>query len=392
MANALDQMKLAPVNTTVIALCSVVWFYMWNRRVPPDNVSISYTRVVSTRQYYRCVTAALVHLSWLHIIFNMISLWSVWVAEAEHGSYWYWRTTTQLLLLSKLLYLGIVFVMATRMGRTGAADQEAAGYSGVIFGWFALIAMEHPESKMAMFGIPMPALLTPVVALVITQLIIRRASFVGHLAGMLVGYAMGAGGLSWVPDFWWWSFAGLSATVMVLSLKSNPAFAGWRILRCIQISPEYAAIGPWALFAGPTSSTLSSGGSGDGSSAGGAGSAAVPRRYMDGGILHVDRSVELLPQAATSAAGRVAAAASRDNVAVTVATPTGGGAAARPVPAAVTSPSRQASAPPPATSSTGAPASAGARAAARSPSGRAQGGRGGRGEEEEEEEDQRVHV
>jgi membrane associated rhomboid family serine protease len=282
MPSTFRDMAAAPANTAVMALCTVIWFFMWNRRVGFEEVSISYTRVVRDGQYYRALTAALTHLDVLHILFNMATLWSVCAEEAVHGSVWYLVITTQLLLVSKALWIGIVYVLIHYGGRPGAADQQAVGYSGVIFGWIALMVAENPRGSASIMGmVDVPRLLYPVAMLLVTQLLIRRASFIGHLAGMLAGFAIGWGALAWMGYFWWGTVVLMAAGIMLLSLKANSNLAP-RWLRWVQVSPEYAASGPWLL--------LGCGGRGGADGAeGGTGASAPTRRYMDGGVLHVSR-------------------------------------------------------------------------------------------------------
>ncbi len=48
-STTLDQIALSPANTTVILLCSLIFFVMWNYRIEYDNVAISYRKVVEER-------------------------------------------------------------------------------------------------------------------------------------------------------------------------------------------------------------------------------------------------------------------------------------------------------------------------------------------------------
>lgn len=48
----------------------------------------------------------------------------------------------------------------------------------------------------------MPMALAPFGSLLLTTLLIPRASFVGHLAGIAVGYCLAYGALDWVTPGW----------------------------------------------------------------------------------------------------------------------------------------------------------------------------------------------
>jgi membrane associated rhomboid family serine protease len=71
--------------------------YMWNYRIGLEAVCLSYAIVARERQYYRLVSAAVTHVSAMHILFNMGSLLNLAFMEMVLGSAWYAETTVLLL-------------------------------------------------------------------------------------------------------------------------------------------------------------------------------------------------------------------------------------------------------------------------------------------------------
>lgn len=293
-STALEMMWRAPVNSTIILFCSGLFLYHWNRRGTYENVAISYDSVVRDRQWYRVVTSAVYHLNFLHLFFNMSSLYSVGVVEAMRGSLYYTGVTFLLLALTPAIMLGVIRLVmlggkwadarARREGRlpvlapppgTGAEDpvdpsplttlgasmrlSSAVGYSGILFAWMTIMNSAIPGATVTYFFISIPAWAAPWVALLMMQCLIPNASFLGHLSGILAGYVVAWGLMDWVTPYWLWSSVLLWGVLLVASIGNNPALrppssgphatltqvSGWRgraayLLsgRCIRLSPR----------------------------------------------------------------------------------------------------------------------------------------------------------
>jgi membrane associated rhomboid family serine protease len=260
----------APLNTTMMVFCSVLWFVMWNKRMTFENVSVSYNAVVKNRQYYRIVSAAFTHANLMHIVFNMGSLYAVGVLEGALGTYFYLRTTVLLLFVSMFLWLLITYICVKKFNRASYAETPAVGYSGVIFGWMTVMQVLQPSGSMPIFGgFSIPYILAPFGSLLITQLIVPRASFLGHLSGIFAGYLIGFGFFNWVEGYWLWTSVLYAVFVMVVSIRANPNLN--LVSRFVQLSPEFVRV------------------TGLGGSQADIEGAAAPttQRYMDNGILRV---------------------------------------------------------------------------------------------------------
>ena len=85
------------------------------------------------------------------------------------------------------------------------------------------------SSSYGVLGLAIPGHLLPFGSLVLTQVLIPRASFVGHLAGILVGYAVGFGAFAWMTPWWSLSLAAwttIGAPRLSLLLDRTPAEIG----------------------------------------------------------------------------------------------------------------------------------------------------------------------
>lgn len=135
---------------------------------------------VAEGQWYRLLTAMFLHGSYIHIMFNMLSLW--WIGGPLEAA------------LGRARYLALYFVS----GLAGSAlsyllaapNQPSLGASGAIFGLFGATAVLMRRLKNDM---------RPLIALLVINLIFTfspgfniawQAHIGGLVAGVVIGYAM----------------------------------------------------------------------------------------------------------------------------------------------------------------------------------------------------------
>ena len=156
-----------------------------------------------TYNVYRIVTSAFTHLGLLHILFNMLAFLPLGIhLERERGSIIFAATVLGIILLASLIhtFLAAGFLLVFNAQRFWRAC--SLGFSGVIFGLITLevvttTALPGAPTHRDIFGlIRVPALSYPLVLLVLLQLLVPGISFLGHLSGILAGFA-----LVWVPAF-----------------------------------------------------------------------------------------------------------------------------------------------------------------------------------------------
>jgi len=123
----------SPVSSLVVGVLWAIFFYQWNHRVDYTVIGLNYRKVrrrhehclwecvsvlkVATwldsrrahmwcwwlqffqdYEYWRSVTATLSHLSFMHIVFNVGSLYTFSFLERLHGSLFYVKTTVLLMV------------------------------------------------------------------------------------------------------------------------------------------------------------------------------------------------------------------------------------------------------------------------------------------------------
>jgi membrane associated rhomboid family serine protease len=149
---------------------------------------------VFSGEIWRLFTSSLFHGGILHLVMNMLAFAQLGVTlESRIGtlSFFYHIFVFSIFtsLVHCLLAMGALFG-----GEPGFFYGYSVGFSGVLFALIVIDVSGPDPGHRAVFGLfVVPAWLYPWVMLVVMQLIMRRVSFLGHLAGIAVGYAYGCG-------------------------------------------------------------------------------------------------------------------------------------------------------------------------------------------------------
>lgn len=218
-----------PASSCAIAVCSAIWLLIQRRNVGYSDVGLSYESVVSQGQHWRIITSAFSHISFLHLVFNMSALWSLSVVESTKdyhlGTAYYVQYSIILVLLSGLMVLGMYHVFITRFKLEYYRRVTAVGYSCVVFGWMTILAVRQPSLKLNLFGLlSLPISFAPFESLIFTSIIVPQASFLGHLAGIIVGYLIGWGVVQGMTNYWAVTFAFWIAIGFLWSLSRTTSF------------------------------------------------------------------------------------------------------------------------------------------------------------------------
>lgn len=217
-----------PATSCMIGIFSAIWFYIQKKRIGYSHVGLSYETAVEGH-WWRIITSAFSHISVLHLVFNISALWSLGVVEQlGHiglGVKYYLHYSLVLVVLSGLLVLGMYHVLILRFKIEYFRRVTAVGYSCVVFGWMTILAVKQPSSKLDLFGfLSLPISFAPFESLIFTSIIVPQASFLGHLSGIIVGYAIGWGFIHGMNNYWAFSMLVWIVIIFVLSLKKSGAF------------------------------------------------------------------------------------------------------------------------------------------------------------------------
>ena len=149
-ASLLDDVAARPASALLVLLQTAVWAYLWNYRIDVALFAYQYDKVVTRRQYWRCVSASLAHVSPLHLVFNMASTWQLGAFETIIGTAAYLRESFLLLFLSMFVVTLCTHVRVLR-GNIAVRSMHSLGYSCVGKLWRSGMLDEHVKGSFLFF-------------------------------------------------------------------------------------------------------------------------------------------------------------------------------------------------------------------------------------------------
>ncbi|XP_022329667.2 rhomboid-related protein 4-like [Crassostrea virginica] len=195
-----------PPVTLISTIVQVVIFlelgnvYRWFPS--PSHVCISAFNILDRQEWKRMILGSLYHADDFHLYYNMVSfLWKGRQLERRFGSVYFGFLLVIFTVLTSIVYVAINVIMSEVFDDRSYRMQCAVGFSGVIFALKVLVTHYSPSGMQYILGaIPVPSKYIFWAELVLIQIITPNASFVGHLAGILVGLAYTKGPLKIIMD------------------------------------------------------------------------------------------------------------------------------------------------------------------------------------------------
>lgn len=177
----------APLSTAIIIVILVV-FILARRKPQIVNTLALNVDSFDTKEYWRCITHEFTHYEIFHIIANLAGTWSMRYLEMSMGIQNYFAV-----LFVCCAFEPIVSVLLLK--KFSHSNQGSVGFSGVLF---AVLTLHYTkENSFHFFGLDVPYSFRPFADLLLIQTLVPNASFFGHLAGIIIGYA-----IAWKLFFW----------------------------------------------------------------------------------------------------------------------------------------------------------------------------------------------
>jgi len=190
-------------------------------RVDPSCVAKIYSVLVGGGsgggfEIWRCFSAATAHFEVWHLLFNMMSLEGLGreLESRYYDSISFLMYNLSLMPLTTAIWLVLHYLerrwrqSRQHQQQREVEDRPTVGFSGVLFAWMVVAALEQPAtcpvfflpdlcfSTHSLFGGAVKFSLAPFVQLAVAQVILPRVSLSGHLAGMICGFFLHWGFLS----------------------------------------------------------------------------------------------------------------------------------------------------------------------------------------------------
>ncbi|CAI9268197.1 unnamed protein product [Lactuca saligna] len=182
------------LTSMVVAVCGVIYLVCLLLGYDSfSEVCFWPSAVLSKAQVYRVFTSIFFHGSLLHLVFNMLALVPLG-SELERvmGSIRLLYMIVLLATSSAIFHLLITLIAAYNpiVSYYHFMDECAIGFSGVLFSMIVIETSLSGVQFRNVFGLfNVPAKLYPWLLLVVFQLLMTNISLLGHLCGILSGFA-----------------------------------------------------------------------------------------------------------------------------------------------------------------------------------------------------------
>jgi len=209
--------NILPVTLGVIAINTGVYlgiiheFLGW--RLPhAHSVCAGINQVWIQQEWWRLIAATFHHGDDMHLYYNMASfLMKSLTLERRLGSFSLAAILAVFSVLTNVVMLYLNYAAALFFQDMTYLSTCALGFSGVVFAVKVLTTDMLPHGRVRLMGIiPVPTKYSCWAELVLIHIMVPNASFTGHLAGILVGYAYTKGPLRYIMDKLLPSFTGRS--------------------------------------------------------------------------------------------------------------------------------------------------------------------------------------
>ncbi|KAF3693309.1 Rhomboid-related protein 4 [Channa argus] len=177
--------NIPPVTLAVLALN--VYLYLFPA-APPMQACVSVQQAYWLKDWRRLLLSPLHHLDDLHLYFNMVSfLWKGIMLERKLGGPWFFYVLSVFSLLTGVVYLLLEAVLTMVTEDQSYSMACAVGFSGVLFALKVLSNYYYPGNVTYVMGFPVSNRYASWMELVLIHITSPGTSFIGHLAGILVG-------------------------------------------------------------------------------------------------------------------------------------------------------------------------------------------------------------
>lgn len=182
------------ITSGLVAVCGII--YLVCLLVGYDSfyeICFWPAQLVSRLQVYRIYTSVVFHGSVLHVMFNMMALVPIGSGlERIMGSVRYLHVTLLLATCNAVLHLLIAYLAAHNPLHPYPffMDECTIGFSGIIFAMIVMETSLNGNQSRSVFGLfNVPGKWYAWILLILFQLLMPNVSLLGHLCGILSGFA-----------------------------------------------------------------------------------------------------------------------------------------------------------------------------------------------------------
>ena len=140
------------LTIVIVAITVLVSWRAFNDRALLERLILWPPAVERRKQYDRLLTHGFIHADWMHLAFNMITLWSFGTAVERVFSEWITPLGYVLFYLSAI----VVAILPTFLRHRNDANYRSLGASGGVSAVLFSFILFDPWSTLVIFPIPVP--------------------------------------------------------------------------------------------------------------------------------------------------------------------------------------------------------------------------------------------
>ena len=140
------------ITIVIVAVTVLVSWRAFNDRALLERLILWPPAVERRKQYDRLLGYGFVHADWMHLIFNMITLWSFGTAVERVFSEWITPVGYVLFYLSAI----VVSILPTYIAHRNDPNYRSLGASGGVSAVLFAFILFDPWSTLIIFPIPVP--------------------------------------------------------------------------------------------------------------------------------------------------------------------------------------------------------------------------------------------
>jgi membrane associated rhomboid family serine protease len=144
----IEQLLNAPVAAVILASTMAVSIIAFRRPAMLRGMMLNPYRIVGQRRPLTILTYGLVHADWLHLLFNMVALYSISFQMEELAG-----PVRFLMIYAGSYLLGVIPTIIRQSGNPG---YRSLGASAAVSGVFFAGLVYFPTSRIMMFLLPVP--------------------------------------------------------------------------------------------------------------------------------------------------------------------------------------------------------------------------------------------
>ena len=140
------------LTLVIVAITVLVSWLAFNNRKLLDRLILWPPAIERQKQYDRLLTHGFIHADWMHLLFNMITLWSFGTAVERVFSEWITPAGYVLFYLSAI----VIAILPTYLRHRHDARYRSLGASGGVSAVLFASILFDPWTRLIIFPIPLP--------------------------------------------------------------------------------------------------------------------------------------------------------------------------------------------------------------------------------------------